>query len=643
MIIKSKINFAKHGIALKLLFIALNELLPINAVPLINTLFPQINSNIFDDSSVNSDLFFKDSNLSDSSILHEMTEEEKKIVPDIAITAYESNEEDIEVANLFSTKHDKINSKIRELRSVSPIPIKHKSKIVLKTPVSKHLLKKSLSPALSDLNSFTDIEVISDSDDERDFVRTPNLSPGPIDYFILTDVEDLSEDEGQAKNNNVNEEHTDTENFTDDKCHFSEIEQAEQYFEPSDYFPQPHKEILLHSKDGTISTLPHTEESNPIWLKTATEEVKGFESEEEIITAEEHWELESRPKSNNTYVHEIDVGIVESVETIKNERCKSKYKNRAVSTKKPVVPDAECGRKRIRNKTHCYSEIEECTDKRSDNYKKTALSKYISDPTLNQVTVLAENQNAKVNKIQHHKHKNNNKFVIHDNRNDFSISVEFESHNSVLLSISRDYGNLSLRWYNNGIETGRVMSKCDNLNNLESLKSSYFIKSTAYDPQRQFEVDLFAYGTMKTLQNSYFTYIAVYTIVQPVNIVQFYVNRPFQTQISMVSKPLVKVCSLKDRFTSMERLYPSPVTRLSAFKVFNQIESEKPEEQKKIEFEFQKHVSDVINIFESMCGSPKLGRKFNYKKLSDIDFKQHDVDQKVSCMYAKKYPVIGNY
>jgi len=247
-------------------------------------------------------------------------------------------------------------------------------------------------------------------------------------------------------------------------------------------------------------------------------------------------------------------------------------------------------------------------------------------------------QNIKTNKIKNQ--ENNNTFVIHDNRNGFSISIDLQSQNSVLLSIGRDYGNLSMRWFNDGIMTGRAISDNNNVNILEPLEPGYFIKSSLYDSKLQFEVDLFTYGTIKTFQNRYFTYIAVYTVIQPVSIVQLYINRPFQTQIKMVKKPLVKVYSLKDKFTSRERLHPSPVTRLSAFKVFNQKETKKHIEQKKIKFEPTKHVSDVINIFENMCSSPKLRRKFNFKQLSNLEsnIKICDLNQKYNCTC-----IIGNY
>jgi hypothetical protein len=185
------------------------------------TLFPQINSNIFDDSSIELNLVLDNS--TQFSLFNEMSEESKINLPQIAITAYESNEEDIEVTNLLNGANEQNNTKIQEPRSVSPKLNRHKSRIILKSPITTHL-QKSLSPCLSDLNSYTDVEVISDSDDEKYYIRTPNLSPGPIDYFILTDVEDLSEDEGYEKNNKVIDELTDIEHFTDDKGIINEVE-----------------------------------------------------------------------------------------------------------------------------------------------------------------------------------------------------------------------------------------------------------------------------------------------------------------------------------------------------------------------------------------------------------------------------------
>ncbi|XP_022173456.1 uncharacterized protein LOC111035930 [Myzus persicae] len=410
----------------------------------------EINSNIFDDSSIELHLVLRKPNqflLSD-----EMSEESQTSLPQIAITAYESNEEDIEVTNLLNGVNEENIVKIHEPRSVSPKPNRHKSRIILKSPITTHL-QKSLSPCLSDLNSCTDVEVMSDSDEEKFYVRTSNLTPGPINYFILTDVEDLSEDEGYEKNNKVIEELTDTEHFTDDKGIINEVEYTEQPLESMPYFPQPHREILFHSKDGTVSALSPTEESNPIWLKSPNEEVKGFESEEEIITVEEHGDTESYIKNNNnTYYHDIDVGVVESVETVKQDRCKHKYKNRVLTSKKNITPEAECGKKRYRNKNRCNSEIEENFEKRSEENKKKTLSKVMSEPTLSNVAIPKQNQNIKTNKISNQ--ENNNTFVIHDNRNGFSISIDFQSQNSVLLSVGRDYGNLSMRWFNDGIMTG---------------------------------------------------------------------------------------------------------------------------------------------------------------------------------------------
>lgn len=569
-----------------------------------------------------------------------MSEESNNGVPQIAITAYESNEEDVEVTNILNATEKKTNIKVHEPRSVSPLPMANKSRIILKSPITNNL-RRSLSPCLSNLNNLTDVEIMSDSDDEKHHVRTPNLTPGPIDYFILTDVEDLSEDEEHENiYNNVKEEHTDTENFTDDKGLIIDVEKTE----PSESlanFPEPHREILIHSKDGKISVLP-TEESSPIGLKTPKEEVKGFDSEEEIITAEEFEETELYLKNNNTYYHDIDVGVEESVETIKHERCKHKYRNRVLNVKKNAAPEIEYGKKRFRNKNRSSSEIEESVEKCLDGNKKKMLSKYMSEPILSKVLSPIQIQNNNVNSIIDH--RNSNKFTIHDNRNDFSISIDLETHNSILLSVGRDCGNLSVRWLNNGIMTGRVTSDCDIHKTLESLEPGYFFKSSLYDPIQQYEVDLFSYGTTKILQNRYFTYIAVYTVVQPINIVQLYINRPFQTQIILVKKPLVKVYSLKDKCTSMERLYPSPVTRLSAFKIFNQKETEKHEEPKEVKIESKNHVSGVIDIFENMSNSPKLRRKFNFKKLSSSDnnLKINNFKQKLRNIHNYENTHIGN-
>lgn len=571
-----------------------------------------------------------------------MSEENSKKVPEIAITAYESNEEDIEVTNLFNATNKKHNFNIHEPRSISPSSIRHKSKIVLKSPITTNLQRSALSPCLSDLNNLTDVEVMSDSDDEKYFIRSPNLTPGLIDYVILTDVEDLSDDEGHDKKNKFNEEQTDIENFTDDKEIIQDIVEAEQPSESLLYFPQPHREIVFHSKDGTVKELSPTDELNPIWLKTTNEEIKGFESEEEIITAEEFKESKPSLKNYNTYYHDMDVGVVKSIESIKHEKCKHKNKNRVLATKKNVMPEIECGKKRFRNKNRNNLEAEENFEKRSEDNKTKILSKYMNEHTLNKVASPIENQINRMNKI---KQENNNTFVIHDNINGFSISINCENHNSVLLSVGRDYGNLSMKWFNNGIMAGRIISDYNNLNILEPLEPGYFIKSSLYDPKQQFEVDLFMYGTIKTLQNKYFTCIAVYTIVQPINIAQLYINKLFQTQISLVKSPLVKICSLKDKFTNMENVYPSSVTRLSAYKIFNQKKTEKYEEPTKIKFESKKHVSDVINLFESMCGSLKLVRKFNLRRLSNSETtsNKYYFNKNSNCKYITKKSRIGNY
>lgn len=607
---------------------------------LIITLFPQINSDIFGDSSVDWNLALSNSHT--YSLIIKMSEDIKNNVPQIAITSYTSNDEDAEVTNLFNSTKEFNDIKIHEPRSVTPKLSRHKSRIVLKSPVPKNV-SKSLTPGMLDMNCITDVEDMSDSDDEKCYIRTSNLTPGPINYFILTDVEDLSEDEEHENKYEVEEELTDTENFTDDKEIFNEIEQTKQSFESVSYFPQPHQEILFHSKDGTVRSQSPTDEPYPIWLKTPNEEVKGFESEEETITVEECGGMDSHLKNNNIYYHDINVGIVESVESVKNEKYKQKYRHRAPSIKKIVTSEIECNKKRFRNKTRRNSETEENIDKRSEENKKKTLSKYMSEPILSKMGIPPQNKNNETNKIKHQ--ENNNSFVIHDNRNGFSLSIDFESHNTVLLNVCRDYGNLTMKWFNNGIATGRVISEYSNQNILEPLEPGYFIKSSLYDSKRQIDVDLFTYGTMKTLQNNYFTYIAVYNVVQPVNIVQLYINRPYLTQIAIVKNPLVKLNSLKDKFTSMERLYPSPVTRLSAFKIFNQNESDKYTEPKKIKFESEKHVSDVINIFESMCGSPKLRRKFNSNKLpcSGYNLKKSDINRNINCLYKGKKTQIGKY
>lgn len=571
-----------------------------------------------------------------------MTDKTNKSVPQIAITAYESNEEDIEVKNLFNATNEKKSSQTYEPRSVSPNPFRHKSRIVLKSPTLNYL-QNSISPCLSDLSGHTDVEVMSDSDDEKDYVRTGNLTPGPINYFILTDIEDLSEDEEHGKHIKVKEELTDTEHFTDDKgVYLNEIEQTEQFSDSLSFLPQPHREILFHSKDGTVSAISPTVESNLIGLKTPKEEIKGFESEEEVLTTGECEEIEPCIKNNNTYYHNIDVGVVESVETIKHERYKHKLRNRNVP-KKSGIPEIEWGKKRFRNKNRCNSEIEECFEKRSEEHKKNALLKYKSEPTLCNAIDPTQNQNMEKNKIKYQ--ANNNTFVIHDNRNDFSISIDFECNNTVLLNVGRDNGNLSMRWFNNGITAGRVINNYNNINLLEPLESEYSIKNNFKVPKRRFNVDLFTYGTLKTLQNKYITYIIVNIIIQPINIVQLYINRPYQTQITFVNKPLIKLCSLKDKFTSEEKLNPSSVRQLPAFKLFSQKETTTNKKQTKTTFESKKYVSNIIHIFESMCGNKKLGCEFNYEKLPNLDdtLKKSGIKQKCDCLCTPIKNQIGNY
>jgi len=570
-----------------------------------------------------------------------MAEENKKNVPKIAITTYESNEEDIEVTNLCNTSDEKDNIKTHKQRSVSPKSIKNKSRIVLKSPIPKNL-QTSLSPSLLDMSSFTDVEVMSDSDDEKDYVQTGNLTPGPINYFILTDVEELSEDEDFQKNNKTREELTDTEHFTDDQgINFNEIEQAEPPIDSSFYFPQPHRAILFHSKDGTVRAISPTEEpNNLIGLKTLKEEINGFESEEELITNKECGETESYIKNNNSYFHDIDVGVVESVEIVKHEPYKHKYKNR-MSPKKSGMSETEWGKKRFRNKNRSNSEIEESFGKAWEERKRNALSKYMFEPIMCKETIPLQNQVLEANKTKHQ--SNNNTFVIHDNINGFSISIDFEGHNSVLLNVGRDNGNLSMRWLNNGITEGRVTSNSKTINILEPLEPSYFIQSSLYDPKQLFDIDLFTYGVIKTLQNSYFTYISVKTITQPINIVQLYINRPLQVEIALVKKPLVKLSSLKDKFTCMERLHPSSVTNLPAFKIFDQKKTEKYGHNNKIIFESEKQVSDVIHIFESMSGKPKIRQKFSFRTLSNLETNLEEINLKHHTLCAQNKKSIGNY
>lgn len=46
-----------------------------------------------------------------------------------------------------------------------------------------------------------------------------------------------------------------------------------------------------------------------------------------------------------------------------------------------------------------------------------------------------------------------------------------------------------------------------------------------------------------------------------------------------------------------------------------------------------------------MCGSPKLGRKFNFKQLLNLDSNTEicDLNQKYNCKCIKKKFQIGNY
>lgn len=568
-----------------------------------------------------------------------MSKEIKNNVPQIAITTYESNEDDIEVSSLFNKINEKTNNKDHRSRSVSPTPNSQKSKIILKSPIANSL-QKSLSPGLIDLNNVTDVEIMSDSDDEKYYIRTPNLTPGPIDYFILTDIEDLSEDEGHEINYNIKNEHMDTKNFTYDTDNIftkkNQIEQTETSFKSLSNFPEPHREILYHSKDGTISALTPTEESNPILLKSLNEEVgKGCGSEEEFIADEEYIENDPYFTNNNIYYHDIDVGVEtvkEFVETTKQERCKPKFKNRTLVTNNVMMPEIDSSKRRIRNKNRSNSEIEESFERCLGETKKKSLSKYMSEQTLNKVFIPTHNQNNKI--ITNKRQNNNNKFILHDNRNGLSITIDFESHHSILLNIGREYGNLSMKWFNNGLKTGSILSP-----DYKDLETGYFIKSSLYDLKQQLEVDLFTYGTMKTFQNSYFTYIYVYPVIQPVNIVKLYINRLLQTQLPTIKKQLVKIYSLKDRFPIMEELIPSPITLLSAFEIFNRKEEEKYEVNKKIKFESKKHVSDIIHIFENMYNNPKLPQKIDLKKFSYSNY----LNKKYNNLYTRKKNLIGKY
>ncbi|XP_050441259.1 uncharacterized protein LOC126846128 isoform X1 [Adelges cooleyi] len=384
-----------------------------------------------------------------------MSEEHRKDVPQIAITAYESTEEDAEVNSLFNSTTVQNNTKTRQSQSVSPKSLRLKSRIILKSPTPDNNINisKSLSPALSsDFNYLTDVEVMSDSDDEKDFVRTPRLTPSSIDYCILTDIEDLSEDERQPTSSQINDDHTDTEYFDEEKCFLSKEEPTRQHADDILDFPRPHREILFHSKDGVVRTLTPTDETNLVCLKTPLVEIKGFESEEEIMTMEENDVHESSKANSTPYYHDVDGGVVESSESVKPERNKHKYKT---IKKKIVVPETDCIKKRFRNRNQNNSEGEENIGKQFGECDKT-LSKYASEPITNKMAVPLQLQlkNNNLTEIRYEESCKNNKLVIHDNVNGFSVSVDFESHNSILLNIGRDSGSLSLRWYNNETKAG---------------------------------------------------------------------------------------------------------------------------------------------------------------------------------------------
>lgn len=606
-------------------------------------LFSQIKLYNFDSWSLDSNLSLNQISVS-SSISH-MSEEHRKDVPQIAITAYESTEEDAEVNSLFNSTTVQNNTKTRQSQSVSPKSLRLKSRIILKSPTPDNNINisKSLSPALSsDFNYLTDVEVMSDSDDEKDFVRTPRLTPSSIDYCILTDIEDLSEDERQPTSSQINDDHTDTEYFDEEKCFLSKEEPTRQHADDILDFPRPHREILFHSKDGVVRTLTPTDETNLVCLKTPLVEIKGFESEEEIMTMEENDVHESSKANSTPYYHDVDGGVVESSESVKPERNKHKYKT---IKKKIVVPETDCIKKRFRNRNQNNSEGEENIGKQFGECDKT-LSKYASEPITNKMAVPLQLQlkNNNLTEIRYEESCKNNKLVIHDNVNGFSVSVDFESHNSILLNIGRDSGSLSLRWYNNETKAGRISPRFIRIGNLQTVEPACITKPNLNNSRHQFDVESCTYESMKIHKRRYITYFIVYFIVRPKHIVQYHISKQYLIQIPITKPPLVNICSFKDQFINQKRLHPSSITGLSAFKVFSREHEAKHKSRKKIVLESRKHVADVIQIFENMCDNPSVSHTVNYKTSQHYykDPQLLTLRQNVSFM-AKSNNKIGKY
>ncbi|XP_050522863.1 uncharacterized protein LOC126895253 [Daktulosphaira vitifoliae] len=411
-------------------------------------------------------------------------------VPKISVTTYESVEENVEVNNYFNSQkiRNNFNSNVTTLSSN---PSQRKINVDWKSMTSEDSnLKHSLSPiSSSDINCLTDIEAISDSDDENNFIQTGCLSPSLQKLCILTDIEDLSEDERLSSVNKINEVHTDTENFSDELDYLKNELKEKKYIE--DFFPQPHREVSFHSKDSIICTLTPTNEINPVWLKSPREELEGFESEEEIVTIPENYNDKSCKGNSDIYHHDNYSGVVESSEFIK------KYQNKQKScvlmtNKKSFLSDADFIKKRVRNKRQNSSDKRENFEKKSTESLKTELKSLLT-PSLNNImqsTGLQLNNKNYANK-RHPEYNNLNKLVIHDNINGFSVSFNFENQNSVILNIGRDSENLSLKWYKNGSASGSEvnLSQYQNEKSLSCSEPSTEITTNAISILYQNSID----------------------------------------------------------------------------------------------------------------------------------------------------------
>lgn len=520
----------------------------------------------------------------------------QKDVPQIAVTTYESNEDDAEIINYLNSP--KIRNNLNAVNSSGSFnDLQQKTKMEKKCmTLEDGNLNHSLSPvSTSDINFLTDIEAISDSDDENNFVRNDCLSPSLQRFYVLTDIEDLSEDEKTESLNNTNEKQTECGLFIGKLDDLKNDSKEKKYFEDILNFPQPQREILFYSRDGVIRALTPINDKNSAWIKSPREKLEGFESEEEVVTVPENSHHKPRKDS---YHHDDYSGVVSSSEIIK--KYQNKQKSRVLVTKKKsLLHEADFMKKRVHHKRQNSNDGGESFEKKMTESLKTT-SKSLSAPILNNMMqstgVQINNKNCAIN----HRQECNklNKLIIHDNINDFNVSFNFDCQNAVILNIGRDSENLSIKWYKNESASGRINSRLISFKNLKLITTDcYTSSSNNLEGSRYLE--LCFYKTIRIHQCRCITYFVIYINIKPLHTVQYYRSKQFLIEMPEKQSLLVNFSCFNDKFMKTKQISPTYTTRLSSNKVFNE-ERKVNINENPLVIKPKNRVIDVVQMFESL-------------------------------------------